>query len=278
MDFCKNKYSNLVKNNEKWIKKIKKFDEKFLEKMIKWSKSEINPVCTFLGGILTQEVIKSTGKYNPIHQWLRFDFFEAVSNIDDDECDRQTLNCRYDDQIAVFGNKLQQKLSEKKIFMVGAGALGCEYIKNFSLMGILVTDKGLITVTDNDNIELSNLNRQFLFRISDEGKNKSECACREALKINDKIKCKSLNKKYFNNSQTKHRVNCVIKKIKAADCGIQKQSKKPSMLSSTACCIIEKDSGQILYKKNSAFSPINKKTFSIFKSSISFCINHGYIF
>lgn len=66
-----------------------------------------------------------------------------------------------------------------------------------------------------------------------------------------KTYCKSLNEKYFNNSQTKHRVNCVIKKIKAADCGIQKQSKEPSMLSSTACCIIEKDSGQILYKKNS---------------------------
>lgn len=48
--------------------------------------------------------------------------------------------------------------------MVGCGALGCEYLKNFALMGVACGPKGLITVTDNDNIELSNLNRQFLFR------------------------------------------------------------------------------------------------------------------
>jgi len=48
--------------------------------------------------------------------------------------------------------------------MVGAGALGCEYIKAFSLMGIGCGSHGLITCTDNDNIEVSNLNRQFLFR------------------------------------------------------------------------------------------------------------------
>lgn len=63
--------------------------------------------------------------------------------------------------------------------------------------------------------------------------------------------CKSLNTKYFNNTPKQHRINCVIKKIKADNCGIQKQSEEPSSLSSTACCIIEKNSGQILYKKNS---------------------------
>ena len=198
LDICKNNYSNSLKNNEKWIKKIKNFDEKFLENMIRWSKSEINPICAFLGGVLAQEILKSTGLYEPIHQWLRFDFFEAVSHKDIDDCDRKTLNCRYDDQIAIFGNKLQQKLFDKKIFMIGAGALGCEYLKNFALMGISISDKSLITVTDNDNIEQSNLNRQFLFRIADKGKNKSECACREVLKINNKTKCKSLNKKLTN--------------------------------------------------------------------------------
>lgn len=43
--------------------------------------------------------------------------------------------------------------------MVGAGALGCEYIKAFALMGIGCSDKGQVAVTDNDNIEVSNLNR-----------------------------------------------------------------------------------------------------------------------
>jgi len=50
-------------------------------------------------------------------------------------------------------------LQDAKLFMVGAGALGCEYAKAFALMGIGCSDKGKVSVTDNDNIEVSNLNR-----------------------------------------------------------------------------------------------------------------------
>lgn len=50
---------------------------------------------------------------------------------------------------------------------VGAGAIGCELLKNFALMGVGSGRDGLIRVTDNDFIELSNLNRQFLFRPKD---------------------------------------------------------------------------------------------------------------
>lgn len=60
--------------------------------------------------------------------------------------------------------------------MVGAGALGCELIKAFALMGIGCSDAGKIHVTDNDNIEVSNLNRQFLFRKGNVGDSKSACA------------------------------------------------------------------------------------------------------
>jgi ubiquitin-activating enzyme E1 len=42
--------------------------------------------------------------------------------------------------------------------MVGAGALGCELIKSFALMGVGCAG-GEVHVTDNDNIEVSNLNR-----------------------------------------------------------------------------------------------------------------------
>lgn len=43
--------------------------------------------------------------------------------------------------------------------MIGAGALGCEYVKAFALMGIGCSEEGKVYVTDNDNIEVSNLNR-----------------------------------------------------------------------------------------------------------------------
>lgn len=34
--------------------------------------------------------------------------------------------------------------------MVGAGALGCEYLKMFALMGVATTGNGKFTVTDDD--------------------------------------------------------------------------------------------------------------------------------
>lgn len=188
IEFC---YKYYLEIKEKYIDYlyIKKktnlieFDENFIKNAVRWSKSELNPLCNFLGGIASQEAVKFTGKYSPIYQWLRFDFFETIINIPDN-CNRNLLNTRYDDQIAIFGQEIQQKLKDLNIFMIGAGALGCEYLKNFALMGIS-QNKNNITVTDNDNIVISNLNRQFLFREDDIGKNKSFCACREAKKINN---------------------------------------------------------------------------------------------
>lgn len=55
-------------------------------------------------------------------------------------------------------------MHRQRWFLVGCGALGCEYLKGFALMGIGTADGGMVAVTDMDRIELSNLSRQFLFR------------------------------------------------------------------------------------------------------------------
>lgn len=43
---------------------------------------------------------------------------------------------RYDAQVAVLGRSVQQRLAGLKVFLVGAGALGCEFLKNFAMMGV----------------------------------------------------------------------------------------------------------------------------------------------
>ena len=60
--------------------------------------------------------------------------------------------------------------------MIGAGAFGCEYLKNFALMGISIVKDSSTKITDNDLIEISNLNRQFLFHRKDIRKPKYKIA------------------------------------------------------------------------------------------------------
>jgi len=70
----------------------------------------------------------------------------------------------------VFGKETQQVLENLQVFLVGAGALGCEFLKDFAMMGISTGPRGLLTITDDDVIEKSNLSRQFLFRDWDIGR------------------------------------------------------------------------------------------------------------
>jgi ubiquitin-activating enzyme E1 len=76
---------------------------------------------------------------------------------------------RYDGHIAVFGREFQDKIANTTEFLVGAGAIGCEMLKNWSMIGLGTGPNGKIHLTDMDTIERSNLNRQFLFRSHDVG-------------------------------------------------------------------------------------------------------------
>lgn len=161
-------------------------DEKLLTELSYQATGDLNPVAAFFGGIAAQEVLKAvSGKFHPIQQWLYFDSLESLpSNFERSEELCKPTGSRYDGQIAVFGRPFQEHLSNIKQFLVGAGAIGCEMLKNWAMIGLGTGPKGKIVVTDMDSIEKSNLNRQFLFRPKDVGQMKSDTAAKAVQAMN----------------------------------------------------------------------------------------------
>jgi ubiquitin-activating enzyme E1 len=109
-------------------------DKAIITKAALYARAELLGLCTFLGGFAAQEVIKKWGKTTPVFQWQYTDFLSILS--DEPSEDHAPEGSRYDHQISFFGKDFQKKLTNQKWFLVGCGALGCEYLKGFSLMGI----------------------------------------------------------------------------------------------------------------------------------------------
>lgn len=178
---------------------IEKVNEQLLSTLTKTSAGDISPMCAFFGGIIAQEIIKATSaKYTPVNQWFYFDALECLSSdaatlLTEAEC--APRNSRYDGQIALFGRTFTDKILNLRYFLVGAGAIGCEMLKNWAMMGIGCGPDGHVDVTDMDSIEISNLNRQFLYRPWDIGQQKSTTAGKAVQKMNPEMKVKAWNVK-----------------------------------------------------------------------------------
>ena len=154
---------------------------------------DLSPMVAFIGGFVAQEVLKAcSGKFHPLLQHMYVDMLEAlpkeVPSLPESEF--APIGSRYDGQIAVFGRKFQERIANTREFLVGSGAIGCEMLKNWSMMGLGTGPQGQIFVTDLDTIEKSNLNRQFLFRTQDVGKFKSETAAEAVVDMNPELKGK----------------------------------------------------------------------------------------
>jgi molybdopterin/thiamine biosynthesis adenylyltransferase len=69
------------------------------------------------------------------------------------------------------GGKGQKKISDAKVLLIGAGGLGCPVGYYLAAAGV-----GTIAIVDNDEVELSNLQRQIAHSVNTLGVNKAESA------------------------------------------------------------------------------------------------------
>ncbi|XP_015587579.1 SUMO-activating enzyme subunit 2 isoform X2 [Cephus cinctus] len=83
----------------------------------------------------------------------------------------------------VFSESLQNAILQCKVLIVGAGGIGCEILKNLVMTGF-----NDIEIIDLDTIDVSNLNRQFLFHKQHVGKSKAAVAKETALTFNPDVK------------------------------------------------------------------------------------------
>ncbi|KAG2690945.1 hypothetical protein I3760_09G214400 [Carya illinoinensis] len=173
--------------------RLEAIDQILLRHFASGARAVLNPMAAMFGGIVGQEVVKAcSGKFHPLFQFFYFESVESLPAEPMLPSDLKPLNCRYDAQISVFGSKLQKKLEDAKIFVVGSGALGCEFLKNLALMGVSCGKQGKLTITDDDVIEKSNLSRQFLFRDWNIGQAKSTVAASAAALINPSLNIEAL--------------------------------------------------------------------------------------
>lgn len=152
------------------------------------------PLISVVGGVAAQEVAKAcSAKFPPLQQWLYFDALECLpqdtSQLLKEEAAAVPAD-RYSAQVALFGPSFQERLGDLQYFIVGAGAIGCELLKNLALAGVGAGKRGTgeLIVTDMDVIEKSNLSRQFLFRPRDVTRPKSETAAAAARAINPALR------------------------------------------------------------------------------------------
>ncbi|KAI8895600.1 hypothetical protein BC833DRAFT_600708 [Globomyces pollinis-pini] len=171
-------FYNIVKQLATKLESPPDLDEKLIKEFAYQARGDLPPMNAVLGGMIAQEVLKGvSGKFMPINQYLYFDSLESLpKNVNITEAQCQPTGSRYDPQIAVYGAEFHTKITNARQFLVGAGAIGCEMLKNWAMMGLGTGPEGQIIITDMDTIEKSNLNRQFLFRPKDVSKLKSECA------------------------------------------------------------------------------------------------------
>lgn len=176
---------------ESFFEKVKLFNadanEETIQMFMHVYKGNVCPMQAVIGGITAQEVMKaSSHKYTPINQWLYFDRFDCLPE-NYKELNTKDQGTRYDGQVRIFGQELMEKFRNQRFFVVGSGAIGCEHLKNFAMMGLATGEKGHMYVTDMDIIERSNLNRQFLFRNKDIGNSKSTSGLGAVKEMNPQV-------------------------------------------------------------------------------------------
>ncbi|CBY37627.1 unnamed protein product [Oikopleura dioica] len=112
------KFMNLV--NEINGSELQGAEKEAAKKFSFTARAKLQPVASAIGAIAAQEAVKAVSECLPVNPIT----------------DAKIADNRYASQIAAFGQGFQDKMLKQKWFLVGSGAIGCELLKNFAMMGL----------------------------------------------------------------------------------------------------------------------------------------------
>jgi molybdopterin/thiamine biosynthesis adenylyltransferase len=100
-------------------------------------------------------------------------------------------NIRYNRQLILssWGAEAQEKMKASRVLVIGAGGLGCPVLSYLVAAGV-----GNIAIMDYDKVEVSNLQRQVIYDMSDLGKNKALAASQKLKAFNPLVNIETIEK------------------------------------------------------------------------------------
>ena len=173
----------------RWAINLCKIDKPFLDNVFKFCKFKFTPFTNYLAGIVAQEVIKFTGLYKPISQWVYFNFFNLlnISKVND-IIEKRNLTEENDKEnniepniLNIFNEIYNEQIKDVNILIIGFNDISYEMIKLFIILGLLDNKENKIKVVSNNKYDI----KEKLEELKHLGKKVDISIIQEKLDLND---------------------------------------------------------------------------------------------
>ena len=173
----------------RWAINLCKIDKPFLDNVFKFCKFKFTPFTNYLAGIVAQEVIKFTGLYKPISQWVYFNFFNLlnISKVND-IIEKRNLTEENDKEnniepniLNIFNEIYNEQIKDVNILIIGFNDISYEMIKLFIILGLLDNKENKIKIISNNRYDI----KEKLEELKHLGKKVDISIIQEKLDLND---------------------------------------------------------------------------------------------
>ena len=173
----------------RWAINLCKIDKPFLDIVFKFCKFKFTPFTNYLAGIVAQEVIKFTGLYKPISQWVYFNFFNLlnISKVND-IIEKRNLTEENDKEnniepniLNIFNEIYNEQIKDVNILIIGFNDISYEMIKLFIILGLLDNKENKIKIVSNNKYDI----KEKLEELKHLGKKVDIPIIQEKLDLND---------------------------------------------------------------------------------------------